>query len=379
MRSSTLFSRINRHPRVAAPRLNGHARVPARRPEAAAPPCSPVPPSASLVEFGAYVRGRRVEAADIAQALALVREHNRDLASPEAFVWVGLHEPGAPEVEWLAEVFGLHPLSVEDAIKAHQRPKVERYGDSLFIVLKTVAFIDHAATSATGEIIETGEIMVFVGPDFVMTVRHGGHCSLSEVRARLEDKPKLMNRGPTGVLHSIADHVVDSYLTVADQMQAELEDVEAAVFADVSSRDINRIYQLKREMIEMKRAMTPLEAPLRNLPQRRMIPSEMREYFRDIGDHLSRVCEQVESSNELCNSILQAALARSNALANEDMRKISSWVAILAVPTMIAGVYGMNFDYMPETQSAFGYPAVIAVMIVACTLLYRAFRRNGWL
>jgi len=221
--------------------------------------------------------------------------------------------------------------------------------------------------------------MVFIGPDFVITVRHGDHCALSEVRARLEEKPKLMNRGPTGVLHAIADHVVDSYLTVADQMQTELEEVEAAVFADVSSRDINRIYQLKREMIEMKRAMTPLEAPLRSLPQRRMIPSEMRDYFRDVGDHLSRVCEQVESSNELCNSILQAALARSNALANEDMRKISSWVAILAVPTMIAGIYGMNFDHMPETRWTFGYPLVLGVMALVCALLYRAFRRNGWL
>src|SRR5690606_19083069 len=201
----------------------------------------------------------------------------------------------------------------------------------------------------------------------------------AEVRTRLEDAPELLQRGPTGVLHAIADHVVDTYLTVADRMQAELEEVEAAVFADVSSRDINRIYQLKREMIEMKRAMTPLEAPLRSLPQRRMIPSEMRDYFRDVGDHLSRVCEQVESSNELCNSILQAALARSNALANEDMRKISSWVAILAVPTMIAGIYGMNFDHMPETRWTFGYPLVLGVMALVCALLYRAFRRNGWL
>ncbi|HEY9523771.1 MAG TPA: magnesium/cobalt transporter CorA [Thermopolyspora sp.] len=373
MLSSTLFQRINRHPSYT-PVIRPRAETPVEPPAAQ--------PEASLVEFAAYVGGHRLKAANIGAALSLVRAHNAAAdpdATPEAFVWVGLHEPGASEVEWLAEVFGLHPLSVEDAIKAHQRPKVERYGDSLFIVLKTVAFLDHEEPSATGEIIATGEIMVFVGPDFVVTVRHGSHCALGEVRERLEGRPKLMNRGPTGVLHAIADHIVDSYLTVADLMQNELEEVEAAVFADVSSRDINRIYQLKREMIEMKRAMTPLESPLRNLPQRRMIPSEMREYFRDIGDHLSRVCEQVESSNELCNSILQAALARSNALANEDMRRISSWVAIVAVPTMIAGIYGMNFDYMPETKSPFGYPAVIAVMVLSCTLLYRAFRRNGWL
>ncbi|GAA1728475.1 magnesium and cobalt transport protein CorA [Nonomuraea bangladeshensis] len=368
MRSSTLFRRINRYPVQRA----AHPIV-----KPAAVPC--VPPTRSVVEFGAYVRGKKVPATGIAEALDLVREHNKDSDGANAFVWVGLHEPESPEVEWLSEVFGLHPLAVEDAVKAHQRPKVERYGDSLFMVLKTIAYLDHDQSSDNTEIIATGEIMVFLGADFVITVRHGEHCPLTIVRERLEDKPKLMNRGPAGVLHAIADHVVDQYLQVADLMQLELEEVEATVFADVSSRDINRIYQLKREMLEMKRGVTPLQAPLSALPQRRVIPAEMREYFRDVGDHLSRVCEQVESSNELCSSILQAALARSNALANEDMRKISSWVAILAVPTMIAGIYGMNFDFMPETKQVWGYPAVLAVMITACVLLHRGFRRNGWL
>ncbi|WP_345003532.1 magnesium/cobalt transporter CorA [Streptosporangium album] len=338
-----------------------------------------VPPSDSLVEYAAYIDGKKIEAMGIPDALELVRAHNAAEEQGNAFVWVGLHEPDAPEVEWLAEVFALHPLAVEDAVKAHQRPKVERYGDSLFMVLKTVAYIDHDVLTATSEIIGTGEIMVFVGPDFVVTVRHGEYCPLSEVRERLEDKPELLRRGPTGVLHAIADHVVDRYLCVADLMQTELEDVEAMVFADVSARDIGRIYNLKREMIEMKRSVTPLQSPMSTLAQRRMIPSEMREYFRDVVDHLARVCEQVESSNELSNSILQAALARSNALANEDMRKISSWVAIMAVPTMIAGIYGMNFEHMPELDSIFGYPVVIGVMVIACSLLYRGFRRNGWM
>ncbi|WP_240506091.1 magnesium/cobalt transporter CorA [Thermoactinospora rubra] len=340
-------------------------------------PC--VPPVDSVVEYGAYIDGERVYADGIVASLDLVRRHNLAADGPKAFVWVGLHEPAAHEVEWLAEVFGLHPLAVEDAVKAHQRPKVERYGDSLFMVLKTIAFLDHDQLTATSEIIATGEIMVFLGSDFVVTVRHGAHCPLTEVRERLEDSPELMNRGPSGVLHAISDHVVDRYLQVADLMQLELEEVEATVFADVSSRDINRIYQLKREMLEMKRAITPLQAPMAALPQRRVIPSEMREYFRDVSDHLSRVCEQVESCNELSNSILQAALARSNTLANEDMRKISSWVAIISVPTMIAGIYGMNFDFMPELKQVWGYPAVLAVMVTACTLLYRGFRRNGWL
>ncbi|GIH28967.1 magnesium transporter CorA [Acrocarpospora phusangensis] len=366
MRSATLFPRITRAV------VRTETALPEKR-------IACVPSINSLIEYGAYVAGKKVRAEGIEEAVQLVRAHNDSSPETSAYVWVGLYEPEAPEVEWLAETFGLHPLAVEDAIKAHQRPKVERYGDSLFVVLKTVAFVDPEAKSATSEIIATGEIMVFVGPDFVVTVRHGAHSPLADVREKLEDKPKLLNRGPTGVLHAIADYVVDKYLYVADQMQAELEDVEAAVFAEVSSRDINRIYQLKREMLELKRAVGPLLAPFNALPQRRIIPSEMREYFRDVGDHLSRVCEQVQSSNELSDSILQAALARTNALANEDMRKISSWVAILAVPTMIAGIYGMNFDHMPETHEVWGYPAVLGVMIVACTLLHRAFRRNGWL
>ncbi|GAA0934055.1 magnesium/cobalt transporter CorA [Nonomuraea longicatena] len=368
MRSSTLFRRINRHP-VQQPHSARQLSKPVRD------IC--VPPVDSVVEYGAYVEGRKVPATGIVESLELVREHNK--AGSQAFVWVGLHEPAAPEVEWLAQVFGLHPLAVEDAVKAHQRPKVERYGDSLFVVLKTVAYLDHDELTATSEIIETGEIMLFVGADFVVTVRHGRHCPLSEVRERFEDSADLIDRGPTGVLHAISDHVVDRYLQVADLMHLELEEVEAAVFADVSSRDINRIYQLKREMLEMKRAVTPLQAPMSALPQRRVIPLEMREYFRDVSDHLARVCEQVESSNELANSILQAALARSNTMANEDMRKISSWVAIISVPTMIAGIYGMNFDFMPETKQVWGYPVVLAVMVTACSLLYRGFRRNGWL
>ncbi|RBQ21391.1 magnesium and cobalt transport protein CorA [Spongiactinospora rosea] len=377
MRSSMIFPRIRHH--RAAGAQHGRRKPPVTATPVAPVECAPaggcVPPSDSLVDSAAYLAGAKVEAAGIEAALSLVRAHNASNGGG-GFVWVGLHEPESPEVEWLAEVFGLHPLAVEDAVKAHQRPKVERYGDSLFVVLKTVAFVEEEPDS---EIIATGEIMLFVGPDFVVTVRHGRHCPLTGVRDKLEDDPKLLGRGPAGVLHAIADHVVDEYLSVADQMQEALEEVEAAVFADVSSRDIGRIYHLKREMIEMKRAVTPLVAPLGALPQRRVIPPEMRDYFRDVGDHLSRVCEQVESSNELCNSVLQAALARSNALANEDMRKISSWVAIMAAPTMIAGVYGMNFDFMPETKWVFGYPLIVGLMLLTCMLLYRSFRRKGWM
>lgn len=259
MRSTLLFPRINRHTRVLPTHLG-------TAPVNADPVVRCVPPASSLVEFGAYIGGEKVDANGIPEAVRMVREHNEANEVPGAYVWVGLHEPAAPEVEWLAEVFGLHPLAVEDAIKAHQRPKVERYGDSLFMVLKTVAFLDGVVPTASGEIIGTGEIMVFVGPDFVVTVRHGRYCPLGDVREKLESKAKLISRGPAGVLHAIADHVVDKYLQVADLMQAELEEVEAAVFAEVSSRDINRIYQLKREMLELKRAVGPLQTPSTPFP-----------------------------------------------------------------------------------------------------------------
>ncbi|RJL31993.1 magnesium/cobalt transporter CorA [Bailinhaonella thermotolerans] len=353
----TLFKPLSRTARTA----------PAPQP---APPCR-----SSLIDCAAYIDGLRFDTDGLAEAIHLVRASKSD----SAFVWVGLHSPEAEELEQLAEVFGLHPLAVEDAVHAHQRPKLERYDDVLFVVLKTVRYIEHEELTSTSEVIETGEVMAFLGPDFVVTVRHGDHCDLRPVRQRLERSPDLLKMGPAAVLHAISDHVVDDYLTVSDAMQTELEDVEATVFADMRSSDIGRIYQLKRELIEMKRAVAPLTAPLRQLTIRRLVPSDMRDYFRDVEDHLVRVREQIDSSNELCNSILQATLAQSNAIANEDMRKISAWVAIIAVPTMVAGIYGMNFDHMPETKWTFGYPMVLGIMIVACALLYRGFRRNGWL
>ncbi|WP_283139695.1 magnesium/cobalt transporter CorA [Rhizohabitans arisaemae] len=327
----------------------------------------------ALIDCAAYLDGVRVDTPSVAKAVALVRENT---SATQAFVWVGLYEPDSAELESLSGVFGLHHLAVEDAINAHQRPKLERYDDMLFAVLKTVGYVQG---ETGGDCVETGEIMVFLGADFVVTVRHGDHCELARVRRRLEQNPDLLRMGPAAVVHAVADRVVDDYLSVSDEMQSELEDLEAIVFAESRSSDISRIYQLKRELIEMKRAVTPLAGPLRQLTTRRLVPTEMREYFRDVEDHLVRVREQVESSNELCNSVLQATLAQSNAIANQDMRKISSWVAILAVPTMIAGVYGMNFDFMPETKWTFGYPLIVGLMVTICALLYRGFRRNGWL
>lgn len=355
-------------------------------------PRTGAPPS-SVVDCAAYVDGRRITVAPednpvtdpvtgpVTDMVAAVRRVGGEEAGRGAFVWVGLHDPDQRELEELAGFFGLHPLAVEDAVHAHQRPKLERYDDVLVAVLKTLRYVEHDRLTATSQIVETGEIMVFLGADFVVTVRHGEHCALAPVRRRLEESPELLSLGPAAVLHAVADQVVDDYLAVTDAVQNDIDEVETSVFAPQRTRDVERIYQLKRELIELKRAVTPLAQPLRSLTTRgyRMVHPSIREYFRDVEDHLSRVREQVASFDELLTSILQASLAQVTMAENEDMRRISAWVAILAVPTMVAGLYGMNFDYMPETDWRYGYPVVLTLVATVCGLLYRGFRRNGWL
>jgi magnesium transporter len=224
--------------------------------------------------------------------------------------------------------------------------------------------------------------MVFVGADFVITVRHGRHGSLGPLREELESNPRQLAKGPAAVLHAIADHVVDDYLSVTDSVQADIDQVETDVFAENGARaDPGRIYQLKRELLELKRAVVPLSRPLEELATRpmRVIGPEIQAYFRDVSDHLLRAKEQIASFDELLNSILQAHLAQVTVAQNEDMRKITAWAAVIAVPTMVCGLYGMNFDHMPELHWRFGYPIAIGVITLACLVLYRGFRRNGWL
>ncbi|UGQ14422.1 magnesium/cobalt transporter CorA [Yinghuangia sp. ASG 101] len=302
-------------------------------------------------------------------------------ARGDGFVWIGLHEPTADELAGIAERFGLHPLAVEDAVKAHQRPKLERYDDTLFAVFKTVRYVEHEHLTSTSEVVETGEIMVFLGRNFVVTVRHGLHGGLGELRHRLEETPDLLAAGPSSVLHAVADRVVDAYLDVTQSMQDDIDEVENEVFGNRGSGDAGRIYQLKRELLELKRAVTPLARPMQTLAERpmRQVHPDIREYFRDVEDHLARVSEQIASFDELLTSILQANLAQVTVAQNEDMRRISAWVAIFAVPTMIAGIYGMNFDHMPELHWRYGYPTVLGVTLTVCLLIRRGFRRNGWL
>ena len=294
----------------------------------------------------------------------------------DAFVWIGLFEPTEEEFEMVRREFDLHELAVEDAIKAHQRPKLEVYDDTLFVVLKTARY-DEAS-----ETVELGEILIFVGEGFIVHVRHGAASALAGVRARIESRPDLLACGPSAVLHAIVDKVVDDYEPVMQGLENDIREVELAVFSqDEDENPVERIYFLKREVLEIHRAVVPLSGALNLLAHGRLpcIHEETHEYFRDVHDHLLRVVELDATYRDLLTSVLEANLTRVSVRQNEDMRKISAWVAIAAVPTMLAGIYGMNFEHMPELRSSFGYPVVVAVMVVACTAMYRAFRRSGWL
>ncbi|RMB87329.1 magnesium and cobalt transport protein CorA [Streptomyces shenzhenensis] len=358
-------------------RLRKVARLTRKRPRVDLSHPARSPLGSSVVNCVTYRDGARVSGGgDLVDAVERVRK------SGDGFVWLGLHEPTDAEFAGIAELFDLHPLAVEDAVEAHQRPKLERYGETLFAVFKTVCYVEHEELTATSEVVHTGEIMVFLGHDFVITVRHGRHGSLGPLREELESQPRQLAKGPAAVLHAIADHVVDEYLNVTDAVQSDIDEVETDVFAENGARvDPGRIYQLKRELLDLKRAVVPLARPVEDLATRpiRVVDPEIQAYFRDVLDHLIRAKEQIASFDELLNSILQAHLAQVTVAQNEDMRKITAWAAIIAVPTMVCGVYGMNFDHMPELRWRFGYPLVIGVISIACLTLYRGFRRNGWL
>lgn len=299
------------------------------------------------------------------------------------FVWLGLHEPTEAEFEQVAAEFGLHPLVVEDAVTVHNRPKLEDYDGTLFMVLKTARYVEHDELTATSEVIRTSEVMVFVGSYFAITVRHGNFGEFGGLRNRLEHEDRdLLKLGPAAVMYAICDVIVDRYLEVCNEVETDLDELEASVFSPRRRhQDVGRIYQLKRELLELKRAVAPLALPLHSLSTRPipLIPEPIQDYFRDVDDHLGRVRDTVSGLDELLGSILQASIARISMSQNADMRKITSWAAIGAVPTAIAGIYGMNFDFMPELRWRFGYPLIIAIIVVICVLLYRGFKRNNWL
>jgi magnesium transporter len=321
-----------------------------------------------IVDSALYVDGvRRPGRFDTADA-AQLPDH--------AFSWTGLFEPTKAEFDQIRRHVDLHDLVVEDALNAHQRPKLEQYGDALFLVLRTAKYLD------TEENVEFGEIQVFVTPKAVLHVRHKAPSKLVDVRAQLERQPERLTCGPGAVLHAIVDQVVDGYEPVVDGLEQDVREVERQVFnRHLGDNPVERVYGLMRTVLSVQDALTPLVGPLADLTAKTFptVHPSLREYFRDAHDHLVAVVQRVGTLHDLLTGILAANLTRVSIRQNEDMRKISAWVAIAAVPTMVAGVYGMNFDHMPELRSKWGYPLVLSIMFGACYGLYRKFKRSGWL
>jgi magnesium transporter len=324
-----------------------------------------------IVDCAHYKNGQRQNQG----ALPLDVAESCVAGAPGEFVWLGLFEPSAEELQDVARRFHLHELAVEDAEVAHQRPKLEDYEDSFFIVLKTAHYDEKA------EQVHFGEIHIFVARDYVIHVRHGEGSGLIGARKRLEKRPELLKQGPASVVWAILDQVVDDYYPVAQGIDDDIEEAEAQVF-DQGEQPTERIYFLKREVIEFHRAVNPLLVPLERLESggvTEAIDEELRRFFRDVADHARRIDEQVSSQRELLTSALEANLALVSVRQNDVIKEISSWAAIITVPTFIASVYGMNFEHMPELRWRIGYPLSLVTMAVAVFFLYRFFKRIGWL
>ncbi len=324
-----------------------------------------------IVDSALYLDGRRAPCGDLSDELAALRQ----AGAPGDFLWIGLKDPTAAEFDEVDDELQLHPLAVEDAVKGRQRAKIELYDSTVFVVLKPLRYLEETSD------IETGELMVFVGDRFVVTVRRGEPGPLVGLRHTLEADPARLRLGPMSVLHAIVDGVVDTYRAIDAEIGTDLDEIETRVFSG-QQMDSASIYRLKREVLEFRRAAAPLTLPLQLLERSERSPvpeGELRLLLRDVSDHLHQVIDHVESYDRLLTDILGAHLAQISVQQNSDMRRISAWVAIAAVPTMIAGVYGMNFENMPELRWQYGYFVVLGVMAVVCGGLYRAFRRSGWL
>ena len=322
-----------------------------------------------IVDCAVYQAGKRREGSiPLEHAAAASRRKG-------AFVWLGVAEPSAEEFESIAREFDLHELAVEDAIKAHQRPKAELYDDTLLVVVKTAHYID------SDEVIQIGELIIFVNRKFVVTVRHG-RGPLTEVRARAEHRPDLLVLGTGAVLYAIIDHVVDDYEVAAGGIDVDVQEVEKQVFSQGRANPAERIYKLEREVLDFYQAVAPLTEAVGVMSRghyEELVPEPLHEYYRDVHDHLRRVNGRISSFRDLLSSALQANLTQVSVRQNDDMRRISAWVAILAIPTMIAGIYGMNFDNIPELHWKYGYPTVLVLTLAICGTLYWRFKRAGWL
>jgi len=329
----------------------------------------PAPSPAPVIDCAAYCGGSRV--ADLG-----IDQIRPALSRDDQFVWLGLYEPEQDVLRQVQKQFGLHDLAIEDAYNAHQRPKLELYEDSLFVVLRTA----HMSTSARH--LEFGETHIFLGRNYLVTVRHGSLRSHIGVRQRCESTPHLLSKGPGYVRYALMDFVVDQYLPVVQQIEEEVEDLEDLIFGMSDTGDAtSRIYQLKRELLSLRRAVTPLVEVCNRLMRFDLphIPEDTRVYFRDVYDHIVRLNETIDAQRELLTTALEAHLSLMSHAQNEHMKRITAWAAMIAVPTMIAGIYGMNFKHMPELNWDYGYQVSIVVMAGACAALYVGFKRSGWL
>jgi magnesium transporter len=370
------------------PTLRALARRNRRAPHATHAPEQPrhdaVSRRSSVVDSAVYVDGDRVSSpVSLAETYERLREH------PHSMAWIGLYRPDERLVASLASEFELHELVVEDAIVAHQRPKLERYDDTLFVVLHAARYVDER------EEVEFGELHVFVGPDFVLTVRHSEAPDLSGVRRRMESNPDLLRRGPEAVLYAILDKVVDGYEPVVAGLENDIDEIETEVFSG-DPQVSRRIYELSREVVEFQRATRPLSGMLAALAdgfEKYDIDDELQRYLRDVADHVAVVTERVENFRQLLRDMLTVnatlvaqqqneemkAMTQASNAQNEEVKKISAWAAILFAPTLIGTVYGMNFTHMPELGWRFGYPFALLLMTLVCGGLYAVFKRRDWL
>jgi magnesium transporter len=321
-----------------------------------------------IVNCAAYSQGSRIGDVELNDVHEVLKSDNQ-------FVWIGLHEPSEEVLSKVQTEFGLHDLAVEDAHSAHQHPKVELYGDSVFVVLRTAHINKERHT-------EFGETHFFVGPNFIVTVRHGSGVSYADVRSRCEETPNLLSKGQGFALYSVMDFIVDQYFPVVHQLELDLQAIEDKIFKEKPSRETTEhIYELKRELLEVKRAVSPLVDICNRLMRFdiKCISEETRPYFRDVYDHVVRINDMVENTRELLNTAMEANFSLISISQNDVSKKFAGWAAIIAVPTMVAGFYGMNFKFMPESEWEYGFYAVILFTIASCVLLYFLFKRSGWL
>ena len=326
-----------------------------------------------IVDQAVYRAGQRQECGDPSDELAVLRA----AGTPDNdFLWIGLKDPTPEEFEWVREELDLHPLAVEDVHHGDQRAKVETYDETVFAVVKTLRYEE------TTSDIETGELMAIIGNHFVVTLRRGDVAPLHHVRQRLEEHEQgLLREGPLAVLHGLLDRVVDTYREIDEEVAIDLAEIERDVFGGANRTHSSAIYRLKREVLEFRRAAQPLRVPLQQLIDKNGIvrSKELRLHFRDVADHLALTLADIESYDALLSDVLSAHLSQIGVRQNNDMRKISAWAAMITVPTLIAGIYGMNFDHMPELHWLVGYPLVLLLMAVVVGLLWRLFKRSGWL